>query len=93
MPSDDEWITENERQFPLQKESFLDVLDKPARREAYNSDENELEEEATTRNAREEVDDGSASNDIDVGASNGIDEDVDDHNESIEQNEECGMDD
>ena len=53
MPSDDEWITENERQFPLQKESFLDVLDRAARREAYNSDENELEEEATTRNARE----------------------------------------
>ena len=53
MPSDDEWITENERQFPLQKESFLDVLDRAARREAYNSDENELEEEAATRNARE----------------------------------------
>lgn len=40
-----------------------------------------------------EVDDGSTSNDIDVGASNDIDDDVDDHNETIEQNEECGMDD
>lgn len=53
MPSDDDWITENESQLPLQKESFLDVLDRAARKEAYHSDENELEEEATTRNSRE----------------------------------------